>query len=94
GHVGVYVGNGYVIHANGTHRGVEKQLLSETKFTHWFEIPGLSYIEEEVPVEPSETSETSNETTQMTTETSNETTQMTTIPSETSTPTELVPSES
>ena len=82
GHVGVYIGNGYVIHANGTHRGVEKQLLSETKFTHWFEIPGLSYIEEEVPVEPTETSETSNETTQMTT-----------IPSETSTPTEAAPSE-
>jgi len=71
-----------VIHANGTHRGVEKQLLSETKFTHWFEIPGLSYIEEEVPVEPTETSETSEETTQMTT-----------IPSETSAPTEAVPSE-
>ena len=72
-----------MIHANGTHRGVEKQLLSETKFTHWFEIPGLVYLEEEVSVEPSETSETSNETTQITT-----------IPSETSIPTEAAPSES
>lgn len=57
GHVGVYVGNGYVIHANGTHRGVEKQLLSETKFTHWFEIPGLQYIETEGSEEPGESSE-------------------------------------
>lgn len=42
GHAGIYVGNGYVIHANGTHRGVEKQLLSDTKFTHWFKITGVS----------------------------------------------------
>ena len=83
GHVGVYIGNGYVIHANGTHRGVEKQLLSETKFTHWFEIPGLIYLDEDVQVEPTELSETANETTQMTT-----------IPSETSAPTEVVSSES
>ena len=62
GHVGVYVGNGYVIHANGTHRGVEKQLLSDTKFTHWFEVPGLMYIEEEIAVEESESVETIEET--------------------------------
>ena len=62
GHVGVYVGNGYVIHANGTHRGVEKQLLSETKFTHWFEIPGLQYIETEENEEPIESSEVSEST--------------------------------
>lgn len=61
GHVGVYVGNGYVIHANGTHRGVEKQLLSETKFTHWFEIPGLQYIEIEESEELEENSGMSSE---------------------------------
>ena len=61
GHVGVYVGNGYVIHANGTHRGVEKQLLSETKFTHWFEIPGIQYIETAESEELEENSEMSSE---------------------------------
>ena len=61
GHVGVYVGNGYVIHANGTHRGVEKQLLSETKFTHWFDIPGIQYIETEESEELEENSEMSSE---------------------------------
>lgn len=45
GHAGIYVGNGYVIHANGTHRGVEKQLLSDTKFTHWFKVTGIEYAE-------------------------------------------------
>ncbi len=51
-----------MIHANGTHRGVEKQLLSETKFTHWFEIPGLQYLETEGNEEPIESSEVSEST--------------------------------
>lgn len=62
GHVGIYVGDGYVIHANGTHRGVEKQLLSSTKFTHWFEIPGIQYIEVDAPEEPSEETMATQET--------------------------------
>lgn len=56
GHVGIYVGNGYVIHSNGTHRGVEKQLLTSTKFTHWFEIPGIVYLDLETEEEPTDSS--------------------------------------
>lgn len=70
GHAGIYVGNGYVIHANGTHRGVELQLLSDTKFTHWFEIPWIQYVDEGSDGEPVETSElvdSSNQTTSETT---------------------------
>ena len=66
-----------MIHANGTHRGVEKQLLSETKFTHWFEIPGLIYLDEDVQVEPTETSES-----EETSSEPNESTSEPTVPSE------------
>ena len=57
GHVGIYIGNGYVIHANGVTRGVEMQRLDETKFTKWFEIPWIQYIDETVPEEPIESTE-------------------------------------
>lgn len=54
GHVGIYIGNGYVIHANGVNRGVEMQKLEETKFTNWFEIPWIQYIDETVTEEPTD----------------------------------------
>ncbi len=57
GRVGIYIGNGYVIHANGVTRGVEMQKLDETKFTNWFEIPWIQYIDETVPDEPIESAE-------------------------------------
>ena len=41
GHVGVYQGNGNVIHARGHDYGVVQQWLSETKFTHWGVPKGL-----------------------------------------------------
>ena len=56
-HVGLYIGNGYVIHANGVTRGVEMQKLDETKFTNWFEIPWIQYIDETVPEDPIESTE-------------------------------------
>ena len=43
GHVGIYIGNGYVIHATGTKRGVVKTGLRG--FTHWFKIPGITYLD-------------------------------------------------
>ncbi|MBQ2676376.1 MAG: LysM peptidoglycan-binding domain-containing protein [Clostridia bacterium] len=43
GHIGVYIGNGYVIEAKGTKYGVVKSKLSERNFTHWCQIPGISY---------------------------------------------------
>lgn len=62
---------------NGTHRGVEKQLLSETKFTHWFDIPGIQYIETEESEELEENSEMSSE------ESSAPSEEVSSIPSET-----------
>lgn len=43
GHIGVYIGNGYVIEAMGTKYGVVKTNLSERGFTHWLEIPYIDY---------------------------------------------------
>ena len=43
GHVGIYIGNGYVIHASSTKRGVVKTGLRG--FTHWFKIPGVTYLD-------------------------------------------------
>lgn len=43
GHIGVYVGNGYVIEAMGTKFGVVKTKLAERGFTNWLEIPFIDY---------------------------------------------------
>ena len=43
GHIGVYVGNGYVIEAMGTTYGVVRTRLAERSFTHWLEIPYIDY---------------------------------------------------
>lgn len=43
GHIGVYVGGGYVIEAVSTQFGVVKTKLAERSFTHWLEIPYIEY---------------------------------------------------
>ena len=43
GHIGVYIGGGYVIEAMGTHYGVCKTKLQGRGWTHWLQIPYLSY---------------------------------------------------
>ena len=58
GHIGIYVGNGEVIHAYNTERGVIKTPLGDNTWTHWAKIPYISYIDES---EISEESETINE---------------------------------
>ena len=45
GHVGIYIGNGYVIQAMGTKYGVVKTKLSGSSFTNWFKIPGITYLD-------------------------------------------------
>jgi len=45
GHIGIYVGNGEVIEAMGTKQGVVKTMLSHGAWTHWLEIPYISYAE-------------------------------------------------
>ena len=48
GHIGVYIGNGEVIEAMGTEQGIVKTTLP-SGWTHWLEIPYISYPVEEEP---------------------------------------------
>ncbi len=82
GHVGIYIGNGYVIQASGTETGVIKTQLEGSTFTNWFEIPGITYLGEEED-EPEETTDVTLETTVETTETTIETSAETTSAEET-----------
>ncbi len=43
GHIGVYIGNGEVIEAMGTRKGVVKTKLAGRGWTHWLEVPYISY---------------------------------------------------
>ena len=56
GHVGIYIGNGEVIEAMGTHYGVVRTQLSRRGWQAWAKVPGIIYIEEgEDPTEESTT---------------------------------------
>ena len=46
GHIGVYIGNGYVIHAANTYAGVIKTPITSSGWTHWLKVPYIKYIEE------------------------------------------------
>lgn len=46
GHIGIYIGNGYVIHAAGTTSGVIKTPIGDSGWTHWLKIPYITYAEE------------------------------------------------
>lgn len=54
GHIGIYIGDGQVIEAMSTQRGVVQTGLAARGWTHWLKIPGLTYIEaaEEETEEP------------------------------------------
>ncbi|MBR2896228.1 MAG: hypothetical protein IKC03_11325, partial [Oscillospiraceae bacterium] len=43
GHIGVYIGDGYVIEAMGTKYGVVKTELDGRGWTHWLKIPYIHY---------------------------------------------------
>lgn len=43
GHIGVYIGNGEVIEAMGTKYGVVKTKLAGRGWTHWLQVPYISY---------------------------------------------------
>ena len=49
GHVGLYIGNGWVIEAASTQSGVIKSKVSNSKWTHWGELKGVSYVKEPIP---------------------------------------------
>ncbi len=46
GHIGIYIGNGEVIEAMNTLRGVTRTQLAGREWTHWLQIPYISYVEE------------------------------------------------
>lgn len=43
GHIGVYIGNGEVIEASGTKKGVIKTKLEGRGWTQWLEVPYINY---------------------------------------------------
>lgn len=45
GHIGVYIGNGEVIEAQGTAYGVVKTQLKNRGWTKWLKIPNIEYVE-------------------------------------------------
>lgn len=47
GHIGIYIGNGEVIEAMNTTRGVTRTKLAGRSWTHWLQIPYISYVQEE-----------------------------------------------
>lgn len=46
GHIGIYIGNGEVIEAMNTLRGVTRTQLAGREWTHWLQIPYISYVDE------------------------------------------------
>ena len=45
GHIGIYIGNGEVIEAMNTLRVVTRTQLAGREWTHWLQIPYISYVE-------------------------------------------------
>ena len=43
GHIGVYIGDGYVIEAMGTRYGVVKTELADRSWTHWLQVEYINY---------------------------------------------------
>ena len=46
GHIGVYIGNGYVIQAANTYDGVIKTKLSYNRWEAWLKVPYINYVTE------------------------------------------------
>lgn len=45
GHVGIYIGGGYVIEALGTRYGVIRRSVSSGGWTHWLMLPCIEYVD-------------------------------------------------
>lgn len=54
GHIGIYIGNGQVIHAKGTKSGVVQTPLAGDRWTHWLKIPYITYYESGATPAPNE----------------------------------------
>lgn len=48
-HVGLYIGNGYVIEAASTQKGVIRSKVSDAKWEYWGELRGTAFKREPVP---------------------------------------------
>ena len=48
-HVGLYIGNGYVIEAASTQKGVIRSKVSDAKWEFWGELKGMTFKREPVP---------------------------------------------
>ena len=48
-HVGLYIGNGYVIEAASTQKGVIRSKVSDAKWEYWGELKGMTFKREPVP---------------------------------------------
>ena len=46
GHIGVYIGNGYVVEAMGTKHGVVRTKVTGRGWRGWCKVPAIDYIEE------------------------------------------------
>ena len=55
GHVGVYIGGGYVIEARGHDYGVVKTKLEDRPWTNWGKCPWITYIKTTVKPTPTPT---------------------------------------
>lgn len=51
-HVGLFVGNGLVIEAMGTIKGVTTTKVTASKWTHWGELKDVAYSASEAPIPP------------------------------------------
>lgn len=47
GHIGIYIGDGQVIHSAGTKKGVIQTPIEQTGWTHWLKIPYINYVEKQ-----------------------------------------------
>lgn len=54
GHIGIYIGNGQVIHASGTRVGVIQTPIGDSGWTHWLKIPYITYYESDITAAPDE----------------------------------------
>lgn len=54
GHIGIYIGNGQVIHASGTKVGVIQTPIENSGWTHWLKIPYITYYDSDVTEAPNE----------------------------------------
>lgn len=59
GHVGVYIGGGYVVEARGFNYGVVKTALKSRPWTHWGKCPFITYTTAETASKPANSAEKS-----------------------------------